>query len=443
MSSELKPPQIQELSRGHKRFRVQFRRDGRKYDATFGTREEAQVYIDRYAGPAVSFATVANEYLASPTFRNTTENTKATYRSRLTPILEHFGDMPVAAIRVRHINEYLSKRAAFKTRLGRGVAGDTQNLERTVINNVLALAVRHEYILHNPCHDADRAKTNTRKVRVSADELNQLLRLAHGKVAYDAKGQPIKLSPRQVEAGRFLYVLAETGGRASELAGLKLEHLDLAANRIWLPQTKAGKAQYRYFSPVGAELVRQQIAALDGEGRKATASGLLFPSRNGTPHSYQYSVAIAKELGLVSAEFHAHATRREFISFAKESGADTFDVMRMTGLSSPALVERYAETAGETEEEAGRRQALQNARLERQAQAMRDDIAKRRLENVLTEQKLAGAEIAAVAAEAGMQFNASALDPALELRRALASGELSRDDVLRLLLEVPAAPASK
>lgn len=439
MSAELKLPKIQEMSRGKKRFRVQFRRASRKFDATFYTRDEAQLYIDRYAGPDVTFATVVSEYLASTAFRNTVANTQATYRSRLSPVLEHFGNMPVAAIRVRHINEYLSKRAACKTRLGGGVAGDTLNLERTVINNVMSLAVKHEYIAHNPCRDADRAKTNTRKIRVSPEEINQLLRLAHGRVTHDAKGQPIKLSSRQVEAGRFLYVLSETGGRASELAELNLEHLDLTNNRIWLPQTKSGKAQFRYFSPVGAELVRQQIASLESAGRIATDSRLLFPSRNGTAHSYQYSVAIAKSLGLVSTEFHAHATRREFISYAKEKGVDTFDVMRMVGLSSPALVERYAETAGETEEESARRQTLQNARLETQAQAMRDAIAKKRLESVLKEQETMGPEIAAVAAEAGMQFNYSGLDPAIELMRALASGELTQDDVLRILTEVSVA----
>ena len=80
-------PKIQELPNG--RHRVQFRRDGTKFDRTFRSLQEAELFIAAFSDGHPTFeAFVENIYKTSEAWTSLSPGTQTTYDSRLRKITQ-------------------------------------------------------------------------------------------------------------------------------------------------------------------------------------------------------------------------------------------------------------------------------------------------------------------------------------------------------------------
>ena len=434
-----KPPIIQITPEGT--FRTQFSRGGVRFSKTSKTKSEVQAYIDKYASPTLTLELfVENNYKKSPEWRALKGPSKDAYTSRLAKICELIGSVPISLIDKAVVDGYVTDRYNETTKRGGPPADDTVRQELVILGRVLNVAVGYGKIAFNPASRVKKPRQNRRHIRVSPDQRNGFLLLAAGNVSWPPgtfRGRPRGERPtddRDREAGRFLFVLSELGGRASELAKLPAKNLDFANECIHLDDTKANEPDRRYFSNVGARLLRQQLDYI--ENHRKNPKGLLFPTRNGTPHDYQYSVDIVRDLGLVDEEFHSHACRREFVSSARELGMSDADLAKLVGVDIATLA-RYDVSTGQTAEEIERRQKFQRARNQQLRDAMGDARAAEELGQAVEASIAHGtgaSEIAALDAQFALSV-APAPSTADVLRQAVARGELSADQLLALLLE--------
>lgn len=425
-------------------FRAQFSRGGQKFDKTFKLRKDAQEYIDKFAADTLTFgAFIETGYKRSPEWRKLKGPSKDAYNSRLTRIVAALGTTPIAAIDKQMLDGYVTDRLEQVTRLGRPTSSDTVRQEIVLIGRILNIAVGYGKIPANPASKVEKPKQNRRLIRVEPAQRNNLLLLALGRATRhrvfrgkDCGIQPANW-PRALEAGRFLFILSDIGGRASELATLPVQNLDFANECLHLDDTKGNVPDRRYFSTISAKLLKQQLLYIADHPKNP--DGLLFPTRNGTAHDYQGSVDIARELQLVDQDFHSHACRREFVSNARELGYRDPDLAKLIGVDVATLA-RYDVSTGETAEETERRHQLHKLRNLQLRDAMGDAQASVELQHAIATSSAfgrGGGEIVAMDEEycVKVEPQQSAEDV---LKRAVQRGEIGTDQILQLLVEAKA-----
>lgn len=438
----IKPPIIQITPEGT--FRVQFSRDGVRFNATRKTRADAQAFIDKYAGHTLTLEVfVETSYKRSTEWRALKPTSKTAYASRLTKICSLLGNVPLALIDKSVVDGYVSDRAEETTRLGSPPAADTIRQELVVLGKVLNVAVGYEKIAANPVSLVKKPKQNRRHVRVSPDQRNGFILLAAGRVKWPARlfrGKPraeVHANDRHREAGRFLFILSDIGGRASELAKAPAHNVDFVSECIHLDDTKANEPDRRYFSNVGAKLLRQQLEYIENHPRNP--EGYLFPTRSGTAHDYQHSVAIVRALGIVDADFHSHACRREFVSNARELGMSDADLAKLIGVDVATLA-RYDVSTGQTTEEIERRHKLQQLRTQQLRASMSDARAADELRQAVADSIAHGAgasEIASLDAQYALAV-AQTQSAAEVVQSAIRRGELTSAQLMDLALQARA-----
>lgn len=428
-------------------FRVQFSRNGQKFDRTFKLRTEAQSFIDKFAADTLTLeAFVETSYKKSPEFRKLKPSSKTAYTSRLTKICSLIGHLPIVDLDKETVDRYLADRDAETTRLGRPPSRDTLRQELVVLGKVMRVAKGYGRAASNPVSEVEKPAQSRRVVRVSPEQRNNFLLLATGRIRYDHayRGRLIEQdrpNERAEEAGRFLFVLSDLGGRADELASLPSHQVDFENSCVHLADTKKNEPQRRYFSVVGAKLLVQQLKSI--ENHPKNPDELLFPTRAGTPHDYQYSVEIVRNLGLVDSDFHSHACRREFVSNARELGYSDADIAKDLGVSIATLA-RYDVSTGQTAEERARRVAFNNKRTMQLRDAMSNQTAANKLAEAvaLAEAHDGATEIAALDGQFALKVDQP---PSVEeaMRKAVARGELGADKILEILLEAKARESKK
>lgn len=435
-----KKPTIQVRDNG--KFRVQFTRNGVAHDKSFSRLEDAEAYVDLHAGDSLTFrGFVEGVYKNSSGYLALSPKSRNNYDSKLAAACRIIGDVPLTAVDRPTIDRWLRVRSSETTRRGTQPRSTTRRIELVIIGVVLNCAVEYGYMTSNPASTVKKPAAEKRHVRVSPEERLNMLQLAKGHwvETVEILGKPVEipLSPRAIEAGRYLYCLSECGGRASELGEGLIANLDLAAGTLWVPKTKTGDAQLRYFSPVGVRLLKEQLRSI--ENHPHNEKGYIFPSELGTPHSYQYSVKLARKLKVVDAQFHAHATKREFISSAREAGVSDADLQKVVG-NLPSSLAQYDESTGATELEKARRDRFFQQRVAELRDAAGEAKAQAELAEALRSEQLVGREIMALDNHYAAKVAPPPKTPAEVLAEALASGQLTQADVLKAVLDTTAQP---
>lgn len=163
------------------------------------------------------------------------------------------------------------------------------------------------------------ARTAQRDRTPSPAEIAAILRAADT-LALPAKGRK-PLAERGGKASiepvwrDLLHVIALTGCRRSEAAGMRVEHVDLAA-RVWKQPSATNKARREHVVPLGeqaAEIVARAI------GKRTV--GLVFPGRVGGPVSGWSRMwsRVTAEAGIAGVSIHD--LRRGLVSAVAETGA--------------------------------------------------------------------------------------------------------------------------
>ncbi|WP_040795543.1 tyrosine-type recombinase/integrase [Nocardia higoensis] len=309
---------------------------------SFGTKVEAQRYLDREVTTKVTtgtwvdpdrsgvvFGVVAEKWFATKKFRK--PKTVAGYRSLLdTIVLPRWESVPLREIEFEDIQEWVVKLSeAGSTRFeGRGLSASRVIQSYQVLSQVLRFAVKSKRLATNP-----------------ADEV-ELPSMMAGERRYLTHLQVMQLA---MAAGRFrplVFTLAYTGIRFGEATALRVMDVDLVRRRIEVSRSATfvrgrgtvvtdTKNHTTRSVPVPEALAGEFEVIMKGRRPEA----LVFPSHKGghlesTEFRWVSDPAV-KAVGLTGVV--PHSLRHTAASLAISAGANIKVVQRMLGHKTAML----------------------------------------------------------------------------------------------------------
>lgn len=323
---------------------------GKQHSQQFPRRVDAQQWLDSvttavgtgsYVDPARSKAlvrVVADEWLAGKI--NLKETTRVRYKNALyVHVLPRWGDTPLVAVEHSAIQAWLAELSAS------GQAGASVRKIHGVLSAILDLAVRDKRLPSNPANGVNLPRAKSRRRRyLTADQVEWL--------AAEASRPPATRTGSPFEAaygayGLAIYVLAYCGLRWSELAGLRVERIDLVRGRINITEavTELDGGRLVWGEPKSYEnrtvpiprFLRDDLA-LHVAGRSAkdllftTVNGDVLRNRNARRSWFDPAAAAIGEPGLTP-----HELRHTAASLAVSAGANVKAVQRLLGHASAAM----------------------------------------------------------------------------------------------------------
>ncbi len=323
---------------------------GRQHSRHFARRIDAQQWLDRvttavgtgsYVDPNRSKITVgalADQWLAGKL--NLKPTTRARYENALTVhVLPRWADVPLAAIEHGEIQAWLAKLSAG------GQSGASVRKIHGVMSAILDLAVRDTRLPANPANGVSLPRAKARRRRyLTADEVEWL-------AAEAARPPQMRQQSEQAAAygahGLAIFVLAYCGLRWSELAALRVDHVDLLRARLNIAEavTEINGGVLAWGTPksyetrsvplprfLSAELAPHLAARSGPDLVFTTVNGDVLRNRNARRSWFDRAAAAIGQEGLTP-----HELRHTAASLAVSSGANVKAVQRMLGHASAAM----------------------------------------------------------------------------------------------------------
>lgn len=328
--------------------------DGRQVMETVGaerdgvTRKQAEaelrerlVRVERrgYRRPKpITFAEYARAWFEEgETRRRWRSSTVLQYRSIRRRLVDHFGVMPLAAIRPRHVAEYVAEQSG-------DLGAATVSRDVSILHAIFSSARREELVDGNPAERAERPKAPARQWRIL--EAGEVSRLA---AAFsDAQARAVFLT------------LILTGLRRSELQRLSWGDVDLLAGVLRVRESKSDEGVRSIAVPptLARELADQYArTAYKGDGE------LVFchPERGTVYTARTFKAALEAAMTVAGVEGTLrpfHDLRHSSITADAASGASAIAVMAKAGHRNMATTRTYLHLAGTVfREEADRLEA--------------------------------------------------------------------------------------
>jgi len=332
---------------------------GRESDGT--TRSQAENYIEKLRQDAknnrlslphgrktsLSFGAAAALYLRKLNEEGgkDIESKKQRLELHLVPF---FGNTPLSKISSFDVERYKKQRLAEhskrgKTHLVKGklvhkeislstklTSPSTVNREIAVLSHLLNKACEWGWLSHLPLKIKRLKEGSGRIVYLTVKQLAKLKEFA--KVDENKYVYP------------FILISSETSMRASEIFGIRREHIDLDKKTIYIPKAKAGARE----QPITRQLAEYLKGYLDGLpsnnqwifSSATSKSGHIVDIRK----AYRRVVLAA---GLDPDVVLRHTLRHTAITHLVQAGVDLPTVRRISGHKTLAMVERYAHANGE------------------------------------------------------------------------------------------------
>ena len=283
---------------------------------------------------AGSFAALADRYVKlHPNWRDG----GATQRTRLKPLVAHFGDLPASQISTSHVRGYLADLAS------KGQAASTQEATRALIKAVFQVAVDDGELGRNPVAPIkairDPRTSEEKDARLTDQQIEQL-----------AQHMPSD------EWRRLVWFILGTGLRGGEAAGLTWEKVDFLRQRIRIDQQlKSGGYGNPVYGPPKNKNSTRWVPLRDGmaeileeqrEAHPVTVDDLVWVTSTNYPmvrsnRSEAWS-ASARGLDLPPAARGWHALRHTCGSRLLDSGAPVTAIAGMLGHTVDELLRTYA-----------------------------------------------------------------------------------------------------
>lgn len=319
------------------KWRVQIRRKTLQLDAIFDTEEAARAAeadaLERHeqAGQGLRLRDLWDRYKESRMFEEKSENTQKTERCHIKPVLEALGNytLPELAAAPETVDDYLDNRRRFVSpRTGRKLSNTTLRLEVAALSAVVAFAKQRRIVRDNFVIGISRPATARRKRRISDTE--------QGKLALLTRHSDISLA----KPSRFLLLVRHLGCRPGELAALLVSDIRLDRRELTFKDTKNGTDRTVHVVSEAATLINLQLA--DNPEECPYLFGVWSKNKKEyVPYWYINGLNHLKEEGLLPADMHAHAGRREFISRAIEASVPLMTIKKQTGHKSTQAVDIY------------------------------------------------------------------------------------------------------
>jgi len=249
------------------------------------------------------------------------ESTIRTYINEMTQLLQALGNIPADQLRPEHLKRYLVfcfERLKLK--------------ENTLHSRINAMKFYYEQVLGREKFfwEIPRPKKPILLPKVLGED--ELARLFN---ALD-----------NLKHKAMLFTAYSAGLRVSEIAGLKIKHIDSSRMQILVENAKGKKDRYVNLSPVLLDVLRTYVRTY-----KPKPKEYLFESeQTGSAYStrtIQCVFQIAKLRARISKEVGVHSLRHSFATHLLEKGTDIRYIKDILGHFNIKTTERYLHVARE------------------------------------------------------------------------------------------------
>ena len=259
-------------------------------------------------------------------------NTVAAYSRDLTRYLGFLGEREPDQVRSSDVAGYL---AHLK---GEGIAPRSRARALSALRMLHRFLVVEGYAQANPCSIVEAPKG-----------VHKLPSVLSGRQVEALLAAPLDTGAIELRDAAMLELLYATGLRVSELVGLSLAEVNVAAGYLMT----IGKGDKERLVPIGESACRKvacYLAAARGELLKDGNSPLLFLSRLGEGMTRQAFWNIVKKRALqagVSSRISPHTLRHSFATHLLDNGADLRSVQIMLGHADLSSTQIYTHVTRE------------------------------------------------------------------------------------------------
>lgn len=237
------------------KYRVQIRRKSLQLDEVFSTEAEAKevearVLSKHTKADGLTLARLWEMYVNSSQFDDKSEQTKATERSRIKPVLGKLGGYALGELEanIYIIYEYIdARRKVTSQRTGKRLSNSSVRLEIAALSAVVEFAKKRQMLRANFVTGISRPTASKRKRRVSPKEQGQLQIYARNS------------DLRFAQIARFLLLIRHLGCRPGELKALRVSSVNLDRRELTFFETKNGKDRCVHVTSDAAQLLHLQL----------------------------------------------------------------------------------------------------------------------------------------------------------------------------------------
>ena len=361
---------FERLANGDGKWSVNLRIDGQRIHRHLGkesagvTREQCEQFIEQARTEArqgrlnlpkgrkvaLGFREAAGKYLE----KLEEEGGKDLVRKRISldqHLVPFFGDTPLSRITTFDVERYKKARSENQSLRGgdrvsqsarqlrnhvgalvKPVSKGTINNELACLSHLLNKAVEWKWLDHLPAKVKRFKLDNGRIDYLTTEQIDRLLQAAR-------EDQSPDIYP-------FIVIGLETSMRKSEILAIRLEHIQLEQQSIYIPQAKAGARQ----QPITQHLAQFLQGYLD---QAKPAQEWLFPTRKQSSNTgHMTSIEkpfrrVVESAGLDPKAVVRHTLRHTAITHLVQAGIDLPTVQRISGHKTLSMVVRYAHANGE------------------------------------------------------------------------------------------------
>lgn len=308
---------------------------GKESDGTTRTQAEefiAKVKQDAKAGRlnlpkgrklTFSFKETAEKYLHMLKEENGKDITTKTYRLKL-HLIPFFKEIPLSQINSFNIEQYK------KHRLNVGAKPATVNRELATLSHLINKAIEWKWFDHKSCSIKRLNEGDGRLIYLTTEQIKRILEVAkHDQCPY--------IYP-------FIVIGLQTSMRRMEILSIKLEHINLDRQIIYIPIAKSGARE----QPITLYLVnflKSYLKTIDHQ------QIWLFPSKTSkSGHVMNIEKSFRRVIigaGLNPKEVVRHTLRHTAITHLVQAGVDLPTVQRISGHKTLQMVVRYSHQNGE------------------------------------------------------------------------------------------------
>lgn len=283
---------------------------------------------------SITFSEAVEGYLLAATARHLSKHTIADYVNTYRKFQVFLNDDPsINQISTNQIEAFLAIQTVSK---------------KTILNYLTGLsalwtwAVDNEIVSEHIVHKVERPKPEKRSIvpYSEADIKSMLSALTHSNLyTRPGKGESQHSLPHQERNRAIIFLLLDTGIRATELCELKIHQADLQNRRI----TVFGKGSKERTIPISHRTAQAIWRYLKTERQEDYISERLFTTINGSPMDrdrlFKSIRSISRRASVKGA--NVHRFRHTFAINYLRNGGDPFSLQIILGHSTMEMVKNY------------------------------------------------------------------------------------------------------
>lgn len=275
---------------------------------------------------------LADAYWESVKFtKHKTQRTRSGEKTHSVPILKHFGKMLVVKTDDLVIDDYRELREkTVSPKTKKEIAGNTVRLELAFLGQLMKIAIKRRIISRNYMSLVDKPKLVDKYIRISDEDRVRIF-----------QGQHI---PEPFFC--YFWLLYSVGCRASELAELQVQHVNLRLKQIYFPRTKNTRSRTVILPDPEFQILVYWLKRKERD----PACPYVFPSVRRRDRAYipfdfsGYWATRKRQLGpdAIDPAISPHSFRHERISrWFEDPRLNEGQIMELSGHLTAAALNRY------------------------------------------------------------------------------------------------------